>query len=539
MFRFKKKDMKLYKLIPILVAVTVFSSCENNLIELENIGVQTADIYFNDPENALAGLTSVYAAIQDDEYFVYGDILSDDAVKGGSGFFDWVDREYLRTFTANSGNGVSRGTWSLMYTVIVRANEVINTLPNTSFDEDLKERIIAEAKFLRAYAYSKLVPLFGGVPLVFENLSINNLELPRSSVEEVYAFIKKDLDAAIAVLPKKSEYAAIDLGRATKGAAKMLKVRVLMQETSYVYNPTLAASENYAVDATANWEEVYTLTTSIISSGEYALTTNFATIFQEEGENNSESIFEIQHKQTLNDFNESVGNTTIVQMGNRDDWGWCFNLPTDDLYTSFLTSDPRLFCTIYGQEFDVLYGVAQTWDKQIWTLDNNSSKDEVTKCRLNRKYALAKENRDSNHNNQDVNKRVMRYSEVLLAHAEAAYYKGLEGEARTFVNRVRNRAQNSTMPLGSALGQTSGYTYDAVAGASVPAILTTGDDLLLDIWKERRLELAMEGIRYFDLIRTGRTDLLPKEANYKTHEGLLPLPVGDVNTFGLVQNKGY
>jgi hypothetical protein len=531
--------MRIIKFLSIFIVVILFSSCESNLTELENIGTQTAEVYFNDPQNALTGLNSCYASIQDDEYFVYGDIMSDDAVKGGSNYFDWVDREFLRTFTANSGNGVSGGTWSLMYRTIVRCNDVINSLPAATFDEDLKQRIIAEAKFIRGYAYFRLVPLFGAVPLVTKDFTVENLTLPRSPVADVYAFIKADLEDAITVLPKKSEYATSDLGRATKGAAQMLMVRVLIQETGYNKNTVLSASAGHTVDLNANWNQVYNITNEIINSGEYGLSANFASIFEQEGENKSESIFEIQHKKTNNEFGESVGNTTIVQMGNRDDWGWCFNLPTDALYNTFLSSDPRLLSTIYGQDFDVLYGVAQTWDKQSWTLTDDSTKDFVSKTRLNRKYALPKEERSGFHNNQDVNKRVMRYAEVLLAHAEAAHFKGFEGEARNFVNRIRIRAQNSTMPLGASLGQTTGYTYDSFSGASVPPITSTGAELLEDIWKERRLELALEGIRYFDLIRTGRINLLPNEANYSTHDGLLPLPIGDVNTFGLIQNKGY
>ncbi|WP_299666506.1 RagB/SusD family nutrient uptake outer membrane protein [uncultured Polaribacter sp.] len=531
--------MKLFKKLTVLVVIIMFSACESNLTDLENIGTQTAAVYYNDPVNALAGLNSCYASIQDDEFFVFGDIMSDDAIKGGSNFFDWVDREFLRTFTANSGNGAVSGTWSLMYRTIVRCNDVINALPTATFDEDLKQRILAEAKFIRAYAYFKLVPLFGAVPLVTRDFTVEKLTLPRSPVTDIYAFIKQDLNDAIDNLPMKSEYAASDLGRVTKGAAQMLKVRVLIQETGYSNNTVLAATAGHTVDVNANWNEVYNLTNAIINSGEYALASNYATIFEEEGENNIESIFEIQHKQTNNEWGESVGNTTIVQMGNRDDWGWCFNLPTDALYNTFLSTDPRLLNTIYGQEFEVLYGVAQVWDKQLWTLTDDSTKEYVTKTRLNRKYALAKEDRSGNHNNQDVNKRIMRYAEVLLAHAEAAHFKGFEGEARNFVNSVRARAQNSSMPLGSALGQTSGYTYDAFSGASVPPVTSTGDALLQDIWKERRLELAMEGIRYFDLIRTGRISLLPNENNYSTHDGLLPLPIGDVNTFGLQQNTGY
>jgi hypothetical protein len=204
--------MKLFKFLSIFVLAILFSSCESDLTELENIGTQTAEVYFNDPQNALTGLNSCYAAIQDDEYFVYGDIMSDDAVKGGSNYFDWVDREFLRSFTANSGNSTSGGTWSLMYRTIVRCNDVINSLPAATFDEDLKQRIIAEAKFIRGYAYFRLVPLFGGVPLVTKDFTVENLTLPRSSVTDVYAFIKVDLDDAIANLPKKSEYATSDLG---------------------------------------------------------------------------------------------------------------------------------------------------------------------------------------------------------------------------------------------------------------------------------------------------------------------------------------
>lgn len=530
---------KLFNFKILLLGALIFASCESDLTNLENIGTQTSEVYFNNPKNALAGVNACYATIMDDEYFVYGDILSDDAIKGGSSFFDWVDREYLRDFSANSGNGVSGGTWSLMYRAIIRCNEVINKLPTATFDDDLKQRIIGEAKFIRAYAYFKLVPLFGGVPLITEDLAVDNLTKERATVSEVYALILQDLEEAIAVLPKKSKYTPADLGRATKDAARMLKVRVLMQETGYTYNSVLSASSSHSVDVAENWKEVYDLTGDIISGGEYVLASNFATIFEEEGENNEESIFEIQHLETNNEWGESVGNTTIVQMGNRDDWGWCFNAPTDALYNSYLTTDPRQLSTIYGQEYDVLYGVKQTWDKQIWTLTDSSTKDFVSSARLNRKYALAKEDRHGNHNNQDVNKRVIRYAEVLLAHAEAAYYRGFEGEARTYVNMVRARAEQSTMPLGSAEGQTIGYTYDNFSGASVPPITSTGNDLLKDIWKERRLELAMEGIRYFDIIRTGRISLLPNESNYISHDGLLPLPVGDVNTFGLQQNKNY
>lgn len=530
--------MKLIKYMSLVVAVFAICSCGDNVLELDNLGTETSEIYFNDPENALAGLNACYSSVSKDEYFIYGDLMSDDALKGGSDLFDWIDREYIRTFTANSGNKVSNDTWSLLYTGIVRCNEIINSLPVATFDEELKIRIIGEAKFLRAYSYSKLVALFGPVPLVQADYSVDNLVEPRSSEAAIYEFVKTDLDDAILVLPERSRYAANDLGRVTKGAARAFKARVLMQESSYHYNSSLEVN-GYPVATSEIWDEVYELTKDVIESGEYTLAANFATIFEEEGENNEESIFEIQHKTTKNDWGESVGNTTIVQMGNRDDWGWCFNLPTDALYNTFSSTDPRRECAIYGQEFNVLYGVEQVWAAQEWTLSHESTRDFVTACRLNRKYALEPDLRDGNHNNQPNNKRVIRYADVLLMHAEAAYYKGLEAEARRYVNMVRARAESSTYPKGTNIGQTSAFTYDVYPGASVAPITETGVNLLNAIWKERRMELAMEGIRYFDLVRTGRIDLLPFKANYTVHAGLLPIPVGDVNTFGLAQNKGY
>jgi hypothetical protein len=530
--------MKIIKYISLIMFFPMLISCGDDVLELDNLGVQTAEVYYNDSENALAGLNACYSAMMADRYYVYGDIMSDDAIKGGSDMFDWVTRQEIREFTLNSGNDDVGSTWNRYYTTIVRSNEIINSLGEATFDEELKNRIVGEAKFLRAYAYSQLVPLFGPVPLVTGDFTVDEMKQPRASVDVIYELIKGDLDDAIEALPLKSLYDPADLGRATKGAARALKARALMQESSYIYNPVLAIS-GYPVSESQIWDEVYQLTSDIIASGEYGLTDNFAVNFEMEGENNFESVFEIQHKTTSLEWGESVGNPRTVEMGNRDDWGWCFNLPTDALYNAFGETDPRRECSIYGQEFDILYGEPQTWEKQEWTLEHSKTSNFVTQCRLNRKYALARELRHGNHNNQPNNKRVIRYADVLLMHAEAAYHKGLDGEARNAVNEIRARAEASSFPLGSKSGQTSNYTYDQYSGASVPSVSAIGEDLLEAIWHERRLELAMEGRRYFDLVRTGRTSLLPYEDNYTAHDGLLPIPIGDVNTFELEQNKGY
>lgn len=530
--------MKHFKYIYLVLSLSMLFSCSGELTDMDNLGVQTAAVYFNDPDNALAALNAAYSSMAKDKFYAFGDIMSDDAIKGGSDLFDWADRQHIRDFNAISNNGVSGDAWKVLYECIVRSNEIINTMPETTVEEPLRSRIIAEAKFLRAYSYSKLVPLFGAVPLLLNDLDPDGLDIGRTPENEIYEVVKADLDDAIADLPRKSEYDMSDMGRATKGAALALKARVLMQETGYQYNSVLAA-KGITVNVSANWDEIYSLTNEIINSGEYALANNYATLFEQEGENNIESIFEVQHETTNLDWGESVGNKTIVEMGNRDDWGWCFNLPTDALYNTFSNNDPRRENSIYGQEFDVLYGTKQTWEKQIWTLEHSSTKEYVTKTRLNRKYALQPALRSGNHNNQPNNKRVIRYADVLLMHAEAAFHKGMEGEAQSYVNMVRSRAQKSTYPLGSKLGQTSGFTYDVYPGASVPPIKSSGDQLLKDIWKERRMEFAMEGLRYFDIIRTARIDLLPETAAYQSHDGLLPIPIADVNSFGLEQNKGY
>ena len=173
--------------------------------------------------------------------------------------------------------------WEGHFNGIQRANQAINRIhPFDDLDSDLKARLIGEAKFLRALLYFRLVQTFGGVPLITETPDINSpLEelLSRSTKEETFLFIENDLIEAISVLPEKSAYADIQLGRATKGAAKALLAKVSMYQDK--------------------WDKVLNLTNEIILSGEYSLTSNYEDIWKEIGENNQESIFEIQAKGEL------------------------------------------------------------------------------------------------------------------------------------------------------------------------------------------------------------------------------------------------
>jgi hypothetical protein len=344
------------------------------------------------------------------------------------------------------------------------------------------------------------------------------------------------------------------LGRATKGAAQAVLARVIMMEIGFDYN-------------NKTWQEVYDLATDIIRSGQYGLVSNYAQIFTLEGENSIESVLEIE----ATDFNQGWGGLggNIQQImcsprltvskqntGKNIVSGWGFQLPTQNLYDEFESGDPRLANTII-KSGDIIYedGISSTDEKII--IDPGSA--QCPTGYFNRKAVLPPPAPSCNICS-NLNKRLIRYSEVLLTAAEAAYHLGKEAEARDYVNQVRARARNSSNPKGSELGN-AGYPNRNTNENVLPPVTASGDDLLRAIKHERRVELALEGLRLWDLIRWGdyenaiRTyvsnDVLissmnPDEviANYRSHliDGkvpTLPIPRNEVLNYGVKQNPGY
>ena len=532
----------------------------SKFLDIKPQGAENSDNFFLQKENAVRAVNGIYDQLQLDEgaspdgqwmahhhdWFV-GDINSDDAEKG-SNDGDYLEFRDLVNWDLKSTQSMSSSFWIHGFWGVSRANYVLENLPNVTWDPTLRDRLTGEALFLRGYFYWYLVRLYGGVPVFTTSVSPSDFgSAKRATLNEVYAQISKDLLQSIELLPEKSQYGASDMGRATKGAARSLLARIYMYQIGT------------DKDNTTTWQQVYNLTNAVITSGEYNLMANYAKLLETENKNNEESVFEIQFGVGSSDLAPaSIGNNFYNFQGNRkDDSGWGFNNPTNDLVAAYDPTDPRLSCIIYGETYNngILYGVKKKYDR----------KEQGTNW-LNRKAALPV--KPALAKASDRNIKIIRYADVLLMNAEAAYNIGNVAAAQDKVNMVRARARNSSYCMGYA--ETKMDYSAAPASINLPNITSTGTQLQQDIWKERRLELAMEQLRFYDLVRTGRFyDIMDAEKDQKRAPGqpyeslyrysgikanaltksidgpngnkvpLLPIPQTEVQAWGMEQNPGY
>jgi starch-binding outer membrane protein, SusD/RagB family len=452
--------------------------------------------------DALLATNAVYNTLRINTYnqglFPILDIMSDDGSKGSNPDDAASTVGPYNNFTHIQTEGNISRWWYTLYEGVKRANVVIENVPSIAMDDNLKNRYIGEALFLRALFYFDLVRAWGGVPIVKTTMPPNTLV--RSSREEVYTLIKDDLLQAIEFLPEKSEYGEIDLGRASKGAARGLLAKV------YLFDGDTQNAEKYALE--------------VINSGQYDLEPNFVDANSEAGKHGVESIFEVGALpfENLNSGGNQYANVQGVR-GNPNR-GWGFNRPTIDLQNSFEAGDPRLEATVLylGEVIDgiLIEGDGPTPDV---TEDANGNVIEV-EC-YNQKVWTAGNNVPTAWNH---NRRILRYADVLLMAAEALNKNGKSALALDYVNEVRMRARGDN-----------------------PAILpdlTTTDPTLLDeaIFVERRHELAMEGHRFWDLVRTSRAITVLGPLGFQSNKDeLLPIPQSEIDLTQkrIAQNPGW
>lgn len=440
---------KTIKINIILAFMVIFASCED-FLDQPIQGRQVLSNYFSNEEECLMALSGCYAALspedwwENDFFYLVGDICSDDAFKGNSIEGDQRDFGDLARFFITPSNEWIEVKWRYSYLQIYRTNLVIENVPDAPIDNNLKEQIVAEAKFLRAFAYFELVRNFGGVPLVLTPLTANDPKQPRASEQEIWQQIETDLQQAAEVLKEKSVQSAAELGRATRGAA------LAYLGKAYVYQH--------------KWVEAENTLNLVISSGEYNLNDPFHMVWNTSNPNGNGSIFEIQN--IYHDLYDA-GNSLPSITRSRADGGWGFATPSSNLDV-FMGDDPRRNFTII-KHGDYVNENFPEYDAQI---------NQNETGRINRKYFLDLHERPAQeeHKRAPLNHILFRYADLLLLHAEAAYHNGNEADALTSLNLVRNRV--GLEPLSSSAEQ-----------------------LLLDIYHERRMELAMEGHRYYDLKR--------------------------------------
>ncbi len=539
--------MKFKNIINILACcgmLTLANSC-SSFLERDPQG-QAVDtpVYYDDPENAQMAVNACYQAIAQDQGVVahmqewmFGEVMTDNAWKGGSDFGDMQDVQMLKEWTAVNINGPSHSAWKTYYQAIHRANTAIKGIsPATSFDATLRDQMVGEALFIRAYSYFYLVRLFGDVPLFTAPVSPEEIgAVGRTPVKDVIAQIEEDLKMAADMMGNKSE---MEVGRASSGAAKAYLARVIM------YDIGIWKSNDHT------WQEVYDLTNEVITSGQYSLASNLATVFEKDGENGSGSIFEVQHTTSNTGWaNNNTGSTSPILTAPRGTadikgWGWGFLNPTQDLVDEFEENDPRLDWTA-GQNGQFAHGIAQ-----------GVAESQFLSGYFPRKVLMDAALRPNEQSDNPQNQRKFRYADILLMNAEAAYHLGNEGIARQRVNEVRARARNMTYPKGWNEGANDYPARDN--SSALPDVTASGNQLLEAILHERRTELALEGLRFWDLLRTdtyvsalqkdnigyreesnGATVVANMEAKKLGGVPVLPIPAGEVASFGLTQNPGY
>jgi starch-binding outer membrane protein, SusD/RagB family len=497
----KNNNSKILKISVLTTLLLV--GCKDSFLDLKPQGQQTTDNFFITTEHAIAATNAVYNVMRNWEVSVFSyigctDIMSDDADKGSepndATFLLEVDN-----LTFDAGNVAPKTLWTGYYKSIFRANIALERIPEIKMDEVLKKRLLAESKFLRAYFYFNLVRWFGDIPLITKPLTQSDFKQSRVKTPEVYAQIVADLKEAIDNLPEKSKYAADDLGRVTKGAARGLLAKVYLTTKDYTN------AEKYALD--------------LINSNEYALIADYGKIFTREGENASESVFEIQatskeERVTFSaDYDGGSQYNEVQGVRGSPNLGWGFNRPSDVFIAEFEAGDPRREATIL-YEGEVLPDGSAIVEKN----------PKVFNARYNQKAWIPK-GTGFNYNGAG-NIRILRYADILLIAAEAMNENGKTAQALAQLNTVRKRARGKSTTI-------------------LPDVTETNKDKLKEaIWHERRVELGLEQHRWFELVRTGQTEAaLTKHGKrfVKNKHELLPVPQTeiDLSSGSLSQNVGY
>lgn len=485
-----KKDFHNIKVILLLgFTMTILSACTDFLTE-DPKGNFSSDTFYQNDKQAVQALNGVYNAIAfssfENALWVFGDIASDDAVKGGNPG-DQAEITYIDEFNADANNGIISNYWSFAYEAIARANNVIANVPAVPMDETLKNRIIGEAKFIRAYNYFNLVNIFGKVPLkLLPQLTQETIHVPLSEVSDIYLQIEKDLSDAAAVLPV--SYSSTENGRVTRGAALAMLGKVNLYQQKW----SVAIGYFQQVEAF----EIY------------RLLSDYADVFKLANENNSESIFEIQH---LTDQNPFTGSALNQWFAPATEGGYYFNAPTQSLVDAFERSttgevDPRLDVSVGREGQPWLNGetFSATWSPTGYlTKKHQQPLSEIP---------------SSLKGDGDLNYIYLRYADLLLMKAEAFNETNNADSAKANLNKVRQRARAG---------------FSGTLPANLLADITTSDHNLLKtaIQKERRVELAQEFHRYFDLMRW-RKDVaeaaLGPDFNYETKRYFL-IPQAEID----------
>lgn len=477
-----------------ILAITV--GC-NEFLDTDPLFTQDAENYFQNESDYDQALIGAYDLLQASFLDVWiGEIASDNSIAGGESVNDTKGLHEIDEMTHGGVNIELRNVFRWYYAGVTRANYIMENKDNIDFDG--KGLIIAEARFLRAYYYFQLVKYFGDVPLIIdERLGVDEVQdLERTPTSEVYAQIEEDLNAASSVI----DWTAPVKGRVTKGAVLSLLGKV------YLYQEKFSQSAS-TLD-------------QVISGGGYSLSPDYDQLFTAASEGNSESVFEIEYSGLEGGSYDCLicleGNAAPGFQGIRQyngpvyGDGNSYNLPTQELYDAFSASDIRRDASVL--DLDAFIAAQPNASEITYAIGGGGHTGFYNNKYIKRQGEIGLPDNDLT---SPVNYRAIRYADVLLMAAEAHNRSGNDGQALSYVNLVRARA-------------------------NVPDLSSGGNQLTEEIWNERRLELSGEGHRFFDLVRTGQAaDAIDNFTPNKNE--LFPLPQVEIDLAGgnWSQNPGY
>jgi len=485
--------------------IVLLAGCQKYL-DKPLLGVYSNNSFYQTKDQAIQAVNAAYQPLSftsatSNPVWVFGDVASDDAVKGGNPG-DQNDIELIDRFNITPINGNLGNEWGTLYEGITRCNMVLSKVPDISMDDATKTRILGEARFLRAWYYFNLVIIFGEVPVVLEPLNADQLQVPQSTTKVIYeSVIEPDLNAAYANLP--ASYTGADVGRATRGAAMALLAK------AYLYQ--------------GKWDSSVVASSSVINSNQYQLAPLYSQNFSPLYKNNSESIFEVQMKSGQNPL---VGNSLNQWFAPAVYGGYYFDAPTQ----SFVDEFEKTTEGVYDPRLDYTIGR----DSMPWFNNLVFSASWSPTGYLTRKYQESlSEAPIIGDGNCDY--MAIRYADLLLWNAEALNETGQSAQALIPLNEVRKRARESYLNDTTLTAFTDSAGNRVVPDNLLPDITTVNQtSLRAAIQHERRVELGFEFHRYFDVIRWGKDYANQVMSNspgfnydeYKT----FPIPQGERDT---------
>ena len=450
--------MKLHIIRSFILIGCLWCVACNGLLDRDPLGRLDADAFFKTADDAIQAVNAAYQPLlinnsNNNFYWVFGTVASDEAVAGGDASRAGIIE--IDNLDPSPATQELNDFWKLNYKGIVQANTVVDKTPLIEADETLKNRIIGEALFLRSWYHFVLSQVFGDVPLITEIQAPDEVLVPRTCKVKVLERVAADALEAASLLPV--SYSGADVGRATKGAALALAAKAFLYLEDY--------------------QSVVNTVADIKSLGIYALQSDYQNNFRESTQNNSESVWEIQHT----NLELGVGN-------NLNQWwaskkipdGYGFAEVTMEFISAFEPDDPRLKFTV-ARHNEPYFGY-------IYKASFSSTGASPRKFLQDTSEVTQK-------SDGDINYGAIRFAEVLLWEAEALAELGRTSEALAPLEHVRARARaQATNPV-----------------TALPMITTTNQQELIDLIRhERFVELGFEMHRFFDLVRWGiAADVLP------------------------------